>query len=128
MIRKILKISIFFTVASLIAATVSSCGYGNSADKDLQLEIDSLNWVSYSLRYKNLILSSVAANRAFDLAKDISYGKDVSLNNMGFCAFMRMDFEQSMILFKKVVEISDNELECLVADILRVSTKVFWQN
>lgn len=117
MIRKILKISIFFTVASWIAATVSSCGYGNSADKDLQLEIDSLNRVSYNLRYKNLILSSGAANRAFNLAKDISYGKDVSLNNMGFCAFMRMDFEQSMILFKKVVEISDNELECLVADI-----------
>ena len=116
MVKYLLKISIFFTFAVWLIVTLTFCTHYKAENESLH-EIDSLNAVSYRMRYKDLIKSSDAANRAFELAKDISYGKDVALNNMGFCSFMRMDFEQSMLLFKKVTEFSGNELECLIADI-----------
>lgn len=116
MIGFLVKISFIISVVIWIIATVTSCSHTRVSD-DLLDEIDSLNALSYNLRYKDLVESSNAANRAFELSMDISYGKDEALNNMGFCAFMRMDFEQSMLLYRKVTEISDNELECLIADI-----------
>ena len=35
----------------------------------------------------------------------------------GFCAFIHMDFEKAEDLFLRVYEESNNELECLIADI-----------
>ena len=39
------------------------------------------------------------------------------MNNMAFCAFMRMDFEQSIRLYRKALSASSNEVESLIADI-----------
>lgn len=116
LLKKILEISVLSVVAVWIVSTMTFCVRQKAGEGVLD-EIDSLNSLSYNLRYKDLVKSSEAANRAFELSKDISYGKDIALNNMGFCAFMSMDFEQSTRLFRRVTEISDNELECLIADI-----------
>lgn len=86
-------------------------------DDAVMSEIDSLNTLSYQLRYKDLSKASSLAERAYQLAApDYSEHPEV-LNNMGFCAYMKMDFEESMRLFSSVVELSDNEVECLVADV-----------
>ena len=46
-----------------------------------------------------------------------SQGKAEASNNLGFCAFMRMDFEKAEKFHKDVYSLTKNELELLVADI-----------
>lgn len=117
MVMKFLRMSVFNIVAISTIFTMTFCTSYNN-DSGIRKEIDSLNSISYTLRYKNLDSSSEAADRAFELSlQTSSYGMNAALNNRGFCAFMRMDFEKSMALFRKVTEMSDNELECLEADI-----------
>ena len=81
------------------------------------VRVDSLNRVAYEARYKNLSLSSHAATEALKLADGYASGQAEALNNMGFCAFMRMDFEHAARLFQKASEASRNEVERLVADV-----------
>ena len=79
--------------------------------------VDSLNRVAYEARYKDLSLSSKAATEAWKLSDGYASGRAEALNNMGFCAFMRMDFEHAARLFRKASETSNNEIERLVADV-----------
>lgn len=79
--------------------------------------VDSLNRVAYEARYKDLSLSSRAATEALKCSDGYASGRAEALNNMGFCAFMRMDFEHAARLFRKASEASKNELERLVADV-----------
>lgn len=79
--------------------------------------VDSLNRVAYEARYKDLSLSSKAAAEAWKLSDGYASGRAEALNNMGFCAFMRMDFEHAARLFRKASETSNNEIERLVADV-----------
>ena len=80
-------------------------------------QVDSLNRVAYEARYKDLSLSSKAATEAWRLSEGYASGRAEALNNMGFCAFMRMDFEHAARLFQKASETSNNEIERLVADV-----------
>lgn len=80
-------------------------------------QVDSLNRVAYEARYKDLSLSSRAATEAWTLSEGYASGRAEALNNMGFCAFMRMDFEHAARLFRKASETSNNEIERLVADV-----------
>lgn len=80
-------------------------------------QIDSLNQVSYEVRYKNLEASCNAAEKAYKLADGFSSARAEALNNLGFCAFIHMDFDKAEELFRQVYEETNNELECLIADI-----------
>lgn len=82
-----------------------------------RVRVDSLNRVAYEARYKDLSLSSRAATEALKWSDGYASGRAEALNNMGFCAFMRMDFEHAARLFQKASEASKNELERLVADV-----------
>lgn len=44
-------------------------------------------------------------------------GKAEACNNLGFCAFMKMDFERAEGLHKEVYGLTKNELELLIADV-----------
>ena len=44
-------------------------------------------------------------------------GKAEASNNLGFCAFMAMDFDRAEALHKEVYKLTKNELELLIADI-----------
>ncbi len=105
---------LFFHLLLLMA--VSSCHRQISHDA-LVHKIDSLNTLSYGLRYKELSLSSEFAEQAYMLTSMQGHNDAATLNNMGFCSFMKMDFVKSMEYFNTVVEISDNEVECLIADV-----------
>lgn len=87
------------------------------ASPQLIRQIDSLNEMAYALRYKNLGASTHAANKAYALSKSYRYGRSEAMNNMAFAAFMRMDFEQSTRLYKKVESTTRNEVEALIADV-----------
>ena len=89
---------------------------GTAPTKEVHL-IDSLNQVAYSYRYKDLDSSCHAATQAYGKVNLYSQGKAEASNNLGFCAFMRMDFEKAEKFHKDVYSLTKNELELLVADI-----------
>ena len=89
-------------------------GGGRSVDC---LMADSLNRQAYDMRYKNLELSEQLAEEALALSGASHSSKAEALNNLGFCAFIRMDFERADSLFRQVYDETGNELECLVADV-----------
>ncbi len=97
--------------------TVALFSCGGKGITEVRREADSLNLLSYQLRYKDLDAADSAARRALLLSSDDPVLRAEALNNLGFCAFMRMDFEGAESLFKEVHRESDNELERLIADI-----------
>lgn len=92
-----------------------SCRKGN--ETAVYRQADSLNRVAYKLRYKDMEASCKAAHEAYGLSAGIPSQRAEALNNMGFCAFIRMDFEGAENYFLQVYETTTNELECLIADI-----------
>lgn len=93
-----------------------SCSSGRQNRQMLQVA-DSLNRVSYALRYKDLAKAARAAGQAYEYAVASPSVRAEALNNMAFCAFMRMDFEQAIRLYRKALSASNNEVENLIADI-----------
>lgn len=104
------KVGILF-----LGMNFSFCGKGRMNASFLQ--VDSLNLRAYSYRYKDLDVSEQMAKEAYLLAENYPAGKAQALNHLGFCRFMKMDFEQSDSLFRVVYETTSNELELLVADV-----------
>lgn len=89
---------------------------GTAPTKEVRL-IDSLNQVAYSYRYKDLDSSCHAATQAYENVNLYRQGKAEASNNLGFCAFMRMDFEKAEKFHNEVYGLTKNELELLIADI-----------
>ena len=121
------KIFDLFIVLSLFVACISCNKY--EIPDEVVSEIDSLNSLSYRLRYKDLSRATEVANQAYLLASpDYSEFPQV-LNNMGFCAYMAMDFEKSMSLFSKVIiseTISNSSITCLVLVVAPPHTPHVW--
>lgn len=104
----------------LIVAVCAVMGISCSSDRQQQRLLrmaDSLNQVSYAWRYKNLSKSAKAAGQAYEWSAGAPSVRAEALNNMAFCAFMRMDFEQTIRLFQKASVASSNEVESLIADV-----------
>lgn len=99
----------------IVGAAIVSC-VGMAPVKEVHL-IDSLNQVAYTYRYKDLDSSCHAATQAYREVGLYRQGKAEAYNNLGFCAFMRMDFEKAEKYHKEVHNLTKNELELLVADI-----------
>ncbi len=79
--------------------------------------IDSLNGKAYAYRYRSLDSSYKYANEAYRQVNFYKSGKAEASNNLGFCAFMAMDFDRAEALHKEVYKLTKNELELLIADI-----------
>lgn len=84
--------------------------------KEVRL-VDSLNGKAYAYRYRNLDSSYKYANEAYQQVNFYKSGKAEASNNLGFCAFMNMDFDRAEALHKEVYKLTKNELELLIADI-----------
>lgn len=84
--------------------------------KEVRL-IDSLNGKAYAYRYRSLDSSYKYANEAYWQVNFYKSGKAEASNNLGFCAFMAMDFDRAEALHKEVYKLTKNELELLIADI-----------
>lgn len=98
-----------------LAVSFFSCGEGHRSSAFLQA--DSLNRQAYEARYKDWHLSEDFARKALEIGEGYSSVKAEALNNLAFCAFIQMDFERADSLLNEVYEETDNELECLVADV-----------
>lgn len=99
----------------LLISLLFSCGE-TAPTKEVRL-IDSLNSRAYSFYYKNIDSAAQTAYRAYQTANHYKLGKAEASNNLGFCAFMQMDFNGAERLFKQVSSLTSNELERLIADI-----------
>lgn len=107
----------FILLAGLLCFCIAmaSC-VGTAPMKEVRL-VDSLNQAAYAFRYKNLDSSQHAALRAYSEVSMYRQGKAEACNNLGFCSFMRMDFEQAVNYHQEVYGLTKNELERLIADI-----------
>ena len=105
-----------YLLCVLLLTALFSC-IGTAPTREVRL-IDSLNRRAYAVRYKNLDSSYRAAHEAYEsVSMFYGQGKAEAGNNLGFCAFMCMDFERAEQLHKEVYDLSKNELELLIADI-----------
>ena len=84
--------------------------------KEVRL-IDSLNGKAYAYRYRSLDFSYKYADAAYRQVNFYKSGKAEASNNLGFCAYMNMDFDRAEALHKEVYKLTKNELELLIADI-----------
>ena len=84
--------------------------------KEVRL-IDSLNGKAYAYRYRSLDSSYKYADAAYRQVNFYKSGKAEASNNLGFCAYMNMDFDRAEALHEEVYKLTKNELELLIADI-----------
>jgi Osmosensitive K+ channel histidine kinase len=112
--NKLRNILYFLTV--ILALSVFFSCTGTPSAQEVRL-LDSLNQRSYDLRYKQLDSSYKEALLAINYADEYDQGKAEAYNNLGFCAFMRMDFDAAENYYKKVYKLTQNELELVIADI-----------
>ena len=84
--------------------------------KEVRL-IDSLNGKAYAYCYRSLDSSYKYADAAYRQVNFYKSGKAEASNNLGFCAYMNMDFDRAEALHKEVYKLTKNELELLIADI-----------
>ena len=103
----------------LLLLILVSVGFscGDTAPTQEARLLDSLNQRAYAYRYKNLDSSYQVALKAYRDAKLYGQGKAEACNNLGFCAFMRMDFDGAESYHKEALEVTSNELEKLIADV-----------
>lgn len=105
-----------YILCVLLLTALFSC-VGTAPTREVRF-IDSLNRRAYAYRYKNLDSSYQVAHRAYESVGMLyKQGKAEAANNLGFCAFMQMDFERAEALHKEVYDLTKNELELLIADI-----------
>jgi K+-sensing histidine kinase KdpD/preprotein translocase subunit YajC len=108
--------NIFPFIAGMLMFSVNYSCTETPSTHEVRL-LDSLNQRSYDMRYKRLDISYKEALLAYNKADLYDQGKAEACNNLGFCAFMRMDFDTAEKYYKKVHDITQNELELVIADI-----------
>ena len=80
-------------------------------------EADRLNSKAYAFHYRSLDSTAVYAQRAFDVSEDYADGRAEALNNLAFVHISKMEFEKASKLLNDVQNITNNQVELLVADV-----------
>lgn len=111
-----MKVAIYTLMIAFMVWGCMSCDR-HQERTEAYAEADSLNHVAYDMRYKNLSTAIQAASRACRLSEGNADLHAEALNNMGFCTFMRMNFEESASLFRQALKEGNNEIEHLISDI-----------
>ncbi len=103
----------------LVMAFITTLLFGSCSGEANKVNTlaDSLNALSYCMRYKDLKESNRLAIEAYKVSEDDELSRVEALNNMGFCAFMQMDFERASELFEQALATGHNEIEHLVSDV-----------
>ena len=82
-----------------------------------RIEVDHYNERAYAFHYR--CLDSVVANaqRAYVASSHYNDGKAEALNNMAFVNIAKMNYDKASEQLHEVAEITDNQIELLIADI-----------
>ena len=78
---------------------------------------DKLNALSYAYHYRDLDSTEHYAREAFKASADYKDGRAEALNNLAFVCITRMQYDQAKTLLDSVYDLTDNQLELLVADV-----------
>lgn len=107
-----------------LLAGLFCCGCsGAFVDAARAVEVDSLNDRAYDFRYVSLDSCAKYSAEAYDRSGNYVDGRHLSLLNKAFAEYMRMDFKEAMAVCKSVLDDSNNELVCLIANVhlMRIS-------
>lgn len=77
-----------------------------------------MNSLSYAWHYRNLDSVRVYADSALALSGSYSAGKAEAYNNLAFAALARMEYGKAYELLSDAVQVTDNQVELLVSDVL----------
>ena len=105
------------SVAALaVLAGVFACGGSSVAERT---QVDSLNALSYSVRYASLERAMEYAEKAESIAGEVGYmdGLHEAVLNRGDAYGMRMDYDSAQWCYMQVLEESDNGLLRCMADV-----------
>ena len=83
-------------------------------------KVDKLNSVAYEFRYRNLDSTLYYANEAIKAAGRYDGGLAEAYNNKAFVSIARMQYEQAALQLDTVLNITDNQVELLIADVQRM--------
>ncbi|WP_232211155.1 DUF5112 domain-containing protein, partial [Prevotella conceptionensis] len=73
--------------------------------------------MAYAFHYRNLDSTAAYAQRALNVSGNYAAGRAEALNNMAFVRISKMEFETASKLLNDVKDITDNQVELLVADV-----------
>lgn len=106
-------------VVAMIVQIVA-CSGGGVAERE---QIDSLNALSYRVRYASLERAMEYADKAESLAIAVGYrdGRHEAVLNKGCVYGMRMDYDTAQLCYRLVLNESGNELFRCVADVNMMS-------
>ena len=80
-------------------------------------EVNSLNESSYYYHYRDIDSTLFFAEKAYEQAVNYDAGKAEALNNMAFVSLVKMDYENAEQQLQKALDMTDNQIELLVADV-----------
>lgn len=89
----------------------------SACNGDRNSTADRLNEISYSWHYTNLDSAEAYAIKAYNASKNYDNGKAEALNNLAFTQIMHMDYGRARHNLILASQITDNQIELLIADI-----------
>ncbi|MCR5819575.1 MAG: DUF5112 domain-containing protein [Bacteroidaceae bacterium] len=105
----------------LSALCIASCGIHNGSEsKVLEDDLDSLNQLAHSWRYKNTDSLCYYATMAMFLAREANDmdRQAEALNTFMFERFQKMDFDSIMVMIDNIQSLTNNQIELLIADVM----------
>ena len=91
-----------------------------ACDRAGRQQTDHYNELAYNFHYRNLDSTLYYANRSMELAGSYDAGEAEALNNKAFVSLARMQYELADRQLDSVADITDNQVELLIADIQKM--------
>lgn len=89
--------------------------FSNCSGDDAYHRIDSLNMQSYYWHYRNIDSTEYYASKALNESASYNDGRAEALNNLAFVNIIRMNYADARRQLNEAVQITDNQVELLIA-------------
>lgn len=115
MLRQELKY--YRTGCSIALLCIWSTLFFSACSEQGRQQTDTLNELSYAYHYRNLDSTELYARKALSAATHYDAGKAEAFNNLAFVNIARMDFVKAAEMLDSAINITDNQVELMVAEI-----------
>ena len=107
---------LFVWMVAWVLMGLVSCDYVSDA---VRMEVDSLNMLAYQQKYESVEAAMRLTDEVLEKYADRGYqdGVHEAWLNRGDAYGMGMNYDSAQVCYKKVLEESDNDLICSVADV-----------
>lgn len=90
-----------------------------ASQQEIEL-VDSLNQKAYNIRYTDIDSTRYLARKAFEAAENYPDGQSMALNMLAYVDYQQMNFAAAFSKLDSVELISNNQINHLVSDVLRM--------